>query len=201
MAGRVRSLGIPAVTLIEAAGFSDERGGFFEYLSDEALWHATGYRLAVAQVNCSVSVRGALRGIAVTDVPPGQVKVVACITGEVVDVAVDLRTGSPAFGMWHAERLGESRRAALFLPPGVGHAFMALADNSSVMYLLSTSHVPELERRVHPLDLDIGIGWPSGIDPVMSAKDASAPGLRQAMEAGLLPDYPACLAAGQHESR
>jgi dTDP-4-dehydrorhamnose 3,5-epimerase len=69
------------------------------------------------------------------------------------------------------------------------------------VYLLSTCHVPALERRVHPLDPDIGIGWPPGTDPVMSVKDASAPGLKQALEAGLLPDYSACLAAGQQESR
>jgi len=201
MAGRVRPLGIPGVALIEATGFSDDRGGFFEYLRAEEFLLAAGHWLAVAQVNCSVSVRGALRGIAVTDVPPGQVKVVACLAGEVLDVAVDLRVGSPAFGAWHAERLGEARRAALCLPPGVGHAFMAIADGSTVVYLLSTSHDPALERRVHPLDPDIGIEWPSGIAPVMSAKDASAPGLRQALEAGLLPDYSACLMAGQQEAR
>jgi dTDP-4-dehydrorhamnose 3,5-epimerase len=201
MAGRVRPLGIPGVALIEATGFSDDRGGFFEYLRAEEFLLATGSGLTVAQVNCSVSVRGALRGIAVTGVPPGQAKVVVCLAGEVLDVAVDLRVGSPTFGAWHAERLGETRRAALLLPPGVGHAFMAIADSSSVVYLLSASHDPALERRVHPLDPDIGIEWSSGTTAVMSAKDASAPGLRQALEAGLLPDYSACLAAGQQEAR
>lgn len=201
MAGHVRPLGISGVALIEATGFADVRGGFSEYLRDEELLRAAGHRLAVAQVNCPVSVRGALRGIAFTEVPPGQLKVVACLTGEVIDVAVNLRRGSPTFGTWRGERLGEGRRAALCLPPGVGHAFMALADGSTVVYLLSTSHDPALERRIHPLDPAIGIDWPSGITPVMSAKDADAPGLQQALHAGLLPDYLACLTAGQQEIR
>jgi dTDP-4-dehydrorhamnose 3,5-epimerase len=200
MNGRANPLDIPGVLLIGAAGSADERGGFFEYLRAADL-QAAGIGLEVAQVNCSVSVRGALRGIAVTTVPPGQVKVVACVAGEVLDVAVDLRAGSPSFGTWHAERLGEGRRAALVLPPGVGHAFMSLADGSAVVYLLSHPHDPGLERRVHPLDPDIGIGWPPGIAPAMSPRDASAPGLRESLEAGLLPGYSACLAAGQHEVR
>jgi dTDP-4-dehydrorhamnose 3,5-epimerase len=148
-----------------------------------------------------VSVRGALRGIAVTAVPPAQVKVVACVAGEVLDVAVDLRAGSPSFGTWHAERLGQDRRAALVLPPGVGHAFLSLADASAVVYLLSHPNDPGLERRVNPLDPDLGIAWPPGITPVMSPRDAAAPGLRESLEAGLLPAYSACLAAGQHKAR
>ncbi|HUY49172.1 MAG TPA: dTDP-4-dehydrorhamnose 3,5-epimerase family protein [Streptosporangiaceae bacterium] len=197
---RVQPLEIPGVLLIEAAGSADERGGFFECLTAGDL-QAAGCGLEVAQVNCSVSVRGALRGIAVTTVPPGQAKVVACVAGEVLDVAVDLRVGSPAFGAWHAERLGDGRRAALVLPPGTGHAFLSLADGSAVVYLLSHPHDPERERRVHPLDPGIGIGWPPGIAPVMSPRDASAPGLQESLEAGLLPGYSACLAAGQHKAR
>jgi dTDP-4-dehydrorhamnose 3,5-epimerase-like enzyme len=114
---------------------------------------------------------------------------------------VDLRAGSPSFGTWHAERLGQGRRAALVLPPGVGHAFLSLAGGSAVVYLLSCPNDPGLERRVNPLDPDIGIAWPPEITPVMSPRDASAPGLRESLEAGLLPDYSACLAAGQHKAR
>lgn len=196
----IQHLEIPGALLIEAAGSADERGGFFEYLRAADL-RAAGHAFEVAQVNCSVSVRGALRGIAVTAVPPAQAKVVACVAGEVLDVAVDLRAGSPSFGTWHAERLGQGRRAALVLPPGVGHAFLSLADGSAVVYLLSCPNDPGLERRVNPLDPDIGIAWPPGITPVMSPRDAAAPGLRESLEAGLLPGYSACLAAGQHKAR
>jgi len=197
---RIQPLEIPGALLIEAAGAADERGRFFEYLRAADL-KAPGCGLQVAQVNCSVSVRGALRGIGVTAVPPAQAKVVACVAGEVLDVAVDLRAGSPSFGAWHAERLGQARRAALVLPPGVGHAFLSLTDSSAVVYLLSHPHEPGLERRVNPLDPDIGIAWPPEITPVMSPRDASAPGLRESLEAGLLPAYSACLTAGQHKAR
>ena len=200
MNGRVRPLGVAGALLIEAAGSADERGGFFEYLRAADL-QAAGCGPELAQASCSVSVRGALRGIAVTAVPPAQVKVVACVAGEVLDVAVDLRAGSPSFGSWHAERLGARRRAALVLPPGVGHAFLSLADSSAVVYLLSHPHDPGAERRVNPLDPDIGIAWPPEIAPVMSPRDASAPGLRESLQAGLLPTYSACLAAGHYKAR
>jgi dTDP-4-dehydrorhamnose 3,5-epimerase-like enzyme len=114
MNGRMQAPGIPGALLIEAASSADERGGFFEYLRAADL-QAVGCGLEVAQVNCSVSVRGALRGIAVTAVPPAQSKVVACIAGEVLDVTVDLRAGSPSFGAWHAGTDGppwSSRRAS-----------------------------------------------------------------------------------------
>lgn len=199
MSARIRPLEIPGALLIEATGSADERGGFFEYLRAADLQTA-GCDLKVAQISCSVSIRGALRGVAVTAVPPAQVKVVACVAGEVLDVAVDLRAGSPSFGTWHAERLGQDRRAALILPPGVGHAFLSLADGSAVVYLLSHPNELRLERRVNPLDPDIGIMWPLGIAPVMSPRDAAAPGLQESLDAGLLPSYSACLAAGQHEA-
>jgi dTDP-4-dehydrorhamnose 3,5-epimerase len=195
----IHPLDIPGVLMVEASGAADERGGFFEYLRAADLLDA-GFDLTVTQVNCSLSVRGALRGIAVTAVPPGQAKVVACVAGEVLDVAVDLRAGSPTFGAWHAERLGQDRRAAIVLPPGVGHAFLSLADDSAVVYLLSHRHDPASERRVNPLDPDIGIAWPPGITPVMSPRDAIAPGLRESLDTGLLPGYDACLTAGQHEA-
>jgi dTDP-4-dehydrorhamnose 3,5-epimerase len=88
----------------------------------------------------------------------------------------------------------------LVLPPGVGHAFLSLADGSAVVYLLSCPNDPGLERRVNPRDPDIGIAWPPEVTSVMSPRDASAPGLRESLEAGLLPGYSACLAAGQHKA-
>lgn len=199
--GRARPLPIPGAVLIEAVSLADERGSFFELLRSDDLPGSGGCRPIVGQVNCSVSARGALRGIAVTGMPCGPAKVVACLAGEVLDVAVDLREGSPAFGAWHAERLGEERRAAIALPHGVGHAFMALADGTVMAYLLPSAYDSRGELRVSPLDPEIGIAWPGGISPVMSPKDAAAPRLREALAAGLLPGCPACLAAAAHEER
>ena len=87
-----------------------------------------GYRLDVAQVNCSVSRRGVIRGIHFADVPPGQAKYVSCVAGAILDVVVDLRAGSPSFGAWEAVRLDDESRQAVFLAEGLGHAFMALSD-------------------------------------------------------------------------
>lgn len=200
MAGSMRLLSIPDVVLIEAASFADARGSFHEYLSDEALRQATGRSLTVRQVNCSRSVRGALRGISVTAVPPGQAKVVTCPKGAVLDVAIDLRVGSAAFGSWHMERLDEDSQSALYLPPGIGHCFLSLTDGSVVMYLLSEIHDPGSERRVHPLDPAIGIKWPADIEPVLSPRDAGAPGLHEAARAGHLPAYSACIRPGNAPS-
>jgi dTDP-4-dehydrorhamnose 3,5-epimerase len=194
MAGQVRPLIIPDVVLIEAAGSADARGGFCELVTSGVLQQADGCDLAIQQVNWSVSVYGALRGIAVTDVPPRQAKLVTCLKGAVLDVAVDLRTGSPTFGCWHMERLDQDHLAVMYLPPGVGHAFLSLADGSAVLYLLTHDHDAARERRVNPLDPRIGIRWPHGIDPVLSPRDAAAPGLEDALRAGFLPAYAACTA-------
>ncbi|MCW2941153.1 MAG: dTDP-4-dehydrorhamnose 3,5-epimerase, partial [Actinomycetia bacterium] len=140
----------------------------------------------------SVSARGVLRGIHFADVPPGQAKYVTCVAGAILDVAVDLRVGSPTFGAWEAVRLDDVSRKGLYLAEGLGHAFLALTDQATVVYLCSEPYNPTGEHGVNPLDPEIGIAWPAGIEPLLSPKDAAAPTLAQAREAGLLPDYEQC---------
>jgi dTDP-4-dehydrorhamnose 3,5-epimerase len=110
-----------------------------------------------------------------------------------MDVVVDLRVGSPTFARWEAVRLNDENRRAVVLAEGLGHAFMALADQSTAMYLCSTPYAPGREHGVHPLDPDIGINWPADLQLVLSEKDAAAPSLEKARAAGLLPDYVVCL--------
>jgi len=175
----------------------DERGSFLEAYRGAELADDLGYKLDVAQVNCSVSQRGVIRGIHYADVPPGQAKYVTCVTGAVLDVVVDLRAGSPGFGQWEAVRLDDSDRRALFLSEGLGHAFMALTDQATVLYLCSTPYAPGREHGVHPLDPALGISWPlDGLDGglVLSDKDAAAPTTEEALRAGILPRYDECLA-------
>jgi dTDP-4-dehydrorhamnose 3,5-epimerase len=114
----------------------------------------------------------------------------------VLDVAVDLRAGSPGFGKWEAVRLDDQSRCALFLAEGLGHAFMALTDQATVLYLCSTPYAPAREHSVDPLDPALGISWPlsPGGSPLLSARDAAAPSLEDALEAGALPRYDECLA-------
>lgn len=172
--------------------FPDDRGLFLEWYRAEDLTEAAGHPLDLAQANCSVSRRGTLRGIHFADVPPGQAKYVTCLSGAVLDVAVDIRVGSPTFGRWDSVRLDTTDRRAIYLGEGLGHAFLALTDEAVVTYLCSTGYDPGAEHGVHPLDPEIGIDWPADVEPLLSPKDEAAPSLEQARAAGLLPDYAAC---------
>ncbi|WP_369275214.1 dTDP-4-dehydrorhamnose 3,5-epimerase [Streptomyces sp. R11] len=190
----MRSLGIEGAWALEPKVFPDDRGSFHEWYRGAEFREATGHDLSLAQANCSVSRWGVLRGVHFSDVPPGQAKYVTCVRGAVLDVVVDIRLGSPTFGRWEALRLDDDSRHALFLAEGLGHAFMALTDDATVVYLCSTGYAPEREHGVHPLDPDLAIAWPEDIPPVLSPKDAQAPSLSEAREAGLLPSYGDCTA-------
>lgn len=190
----MRPLGIEGAWALEPKVFPDDRGTFHEWYRGTEFREATGYDLSLTQANCSVSRWGVLRGVHFSDVPPGQAKYITCVRGAVLDVVVDIRVGSPTFGRWEAVRLDDDSRHALFLAEGLGHAFMALTDDATVVYLCSTGYAPEREHGVHPLDPDLGITWPEGIPPILSPKDAQAPSLAEAERAGLLPTYEACTA-------
>jgi len=185
-------LGIPGAWVFAPRIHSDDRGSFLELFRDAEFSGAVGHRPDVAQANCSVSRRGVIRGIHFADVPPGQAKYVMCLSGEIIDVVVDLRTGSPGFGRWEAVSLDAEARRAVYLAEGLGHAFMALTDRATVVYLCSAPYAPGREHGVHPLDPAIGIAWPTGVEPVMSQKDATAPTMAEAERAGLLPSYRTC---------
>lgn len=174
--------------------YRDERGAFLECFRGAEVTDDLGHVMNVAQANCSVSRRGVVRGIHYADVPPGQAKYVTCVNGAILDVVVDLRVGSPSFAQWTAVQLDDENRQALYLAEGLGHAFMALTELATVLYLCSTPYAPAREHGVHPLDHSIGIDWPAGTEVVLSGKDAAAPSLDQARRDGLLPDYDKCRA-------
>ncbi|NUP24036.1 MAG: dTDP-4-dehydrorhamnose 3,5-epimerase [Streptomyces sp.] len=190
----MRPLGIEGAWALEPKVFPDDRGSFHEWYRGQEFREATGYDLSLAQANCSVSRRGVLRGVHFSDVPPGQAKYVTCLRGAILDVVVDLRTGSPTFARWEALHLDDDSHHALFLAEGLGHAFLALTDHATVTYLCSTPYAPQREHGVHPLDPDLAITWPEHITPVLSPKDAQAPSLAEAERAGLLPSYQTCTA-------
>ncbi len=193
----MESVGIEGAWVFTPRVLRDDRGAFLEAFRGSEFAADLGYRLEVAQVNCSVSRRGVIRGIHYADVPPGQAKYVSCVRGAVLDVVVDLRAGSPGFGKWEAVRLDDDSRRAVFLAEGLGHGFMALTDEATVLYLCSTPYAPGREHGVNPLDPAIGIGWEVADladGPVLSEKDAAAPALDEALRAGALPDYADCVA-------
>jgi dTDP-4-dehydrorhamnose 3,5-epimerase len=173
----------------------DDRSSFAEAFRGAEFAADLGYQLSVAQVNCSVSRGGVIRGIHYSDVPAGQAKYVTCVSGAVLDVVVDLRVGSPGFGKWETVRLDEQDRRAVFLAEGLGHGFMALSEQATVLYLCSTPYAPGREHGVHPLDPTLGIAWPldgPGDTPILSAKDAAALPLEEALLSGALPSYGDC---------
>jgi dTDP-4-dehydrorhamnose 3,5-epimerase len=170
----------------------DDRGAFMEWFRGGEFAASLGHRLGLAQANMSVSRRGVVRGIHYADVPPGQAKYVTCVRGAALDVVVDIRVGSPTFGRWEAVRLDDQEHRAVYLSEGLGHAFCALTDDAAMAYLCSTPYVAEREHGVNPLDPEIGIEWPADIEPILSGKDAEAPGLTAARDAGMLPSYDEC---------
>jgi dTDP-4-dehydrorhamnose 3,5-epimerase len=188
-----RELSVPGAFEITPRQFGDPRGVFLEWFKAGPFADAVGHPLDLAQANCSVSAAGVLRGIHFADVPPGQAKYVTCAKGAVLDVVVDLRVGSPTFGQWDSVLLDDVERRAIYLGEGLGHAFMALEDDSTVLYLCSTGYNPGAEHGIHPLDPAIGIEWPttardgSPLTPQLSDKDAVAPTLAEAEQQGLLP--------------
>lgn len=173
---------------------TDERGTFLEVFRNDELAEALGHRFDLAQVNCSVSAAGVVRGIHFTATPPGQAKYVTCTRGAVLDVVVDVRVGSPTFGRWEAVLLDDADRRAVYLSEGLGHGFCSLEDDSTVVYLCSSTYAPDIEREVNAFDPQVGIAWPttardgSPLTHVRSPKDHAAPSLASARDAGLLPE-------------
>ncbi|GAA2790478.1 dTDP-4-dehydrorhamnose 3,5-epimerase family protein [Saccharopolyspora taberi] len=192
---QVRQLEITGAFEFSPKSFPDHRGLFVAPFQGPAFAEATGHDLQVAQTNHSVSARNVIRGVHFADVPPGQAKYVYCPQGALLDVVVDVRVGSPTFGRWEAVRLDSAEYRALYLAEGLGHAFVALTDDTVMNYLCSTPYNPSAEHGINPLDPALGLPW-GDLDgePVLSDKDRDAPSLAEAREAGLLPDYEECLA-------
>jgi dTDP-4-dehydrorhamnose 3,5-epimerase len=189
---KVTELAITGAWVFEPPVFPDERGVFAAPFQGTAFREATGFDLTVAQTNHSVSARGVIRGVHYADVPPGQAKYVYCPRGAMLDVVVDIRVGSPTFGEHAVVALDAESCRAVYLSEGLGHAFVALQDETVMSYLCSTPYTPSAERGISPVDPALALPWPDGITPVMSEKDAAAPTLAEAEQAGHLPTWAAC---------
>ncbi|MEU8265872.1 dTDP-4-dehydrorhamnose 3,5-epimerase family protein [Sphaerisporangium sp. NPDC049002] len=175
--------------------YPDDRGFFVSTYQEAAFAEAVGHPLfPVAQASQSTSRRGVVRGVHYTLAPPGTAKYVYCTRGRALDLVVDLRVGSPTFGRWDQLELAGDTCRSVYLPPGVGHAFAALEDDTVVCYLLSQEYQSRNELAVSVFDAEIGLILPSGAEPILSERDLLAPTLSGAAERGLLPRYEACLA-------
>jgi NDP-hexose 3,5-(Or5-) epimerase len=182
----------PGCLRVEPEHHPDSRGLFFESVKSSDLLAGTGWELTVRQVNFSVSRRNTIRGIHGTTVPPGQVKFITCVRGLALDIAVDIRVGSPTFGQYDLTYQSPESGMAVYLPDGIGHAFIALTDDTCMCYICDNEYVPGTMIEIDALDPDLALPWELTDPPIRSAKDAAAPTLAQAAAAGLLPTYEQC---------
>ncbi|MGY1619667.1 dTDP-4-dehydrorhamnose 3,5-epimerase family protein [Geodermatophilus sp. SYSU D00691] len=189
----IRELAVPDSYVLDLVPHGDSRGRFTEWYRADVLTSATGSALPLAQANHSVSARGALRGVHFALVPPGQAKYVYCPAGRLLDVVVDIRVGSPTFGVHDSVLLDSETPRAVYLAEGLGHAFVSLADGTSVTYLVSSGYAPDREFGIDPMDPELDLPWPDDLEFELSPKDAGAPTLSEALARGLLPTMEQCV--------
>jgi dTDP-4-dehydrorhamnose 3,5-epimerase len=176
---KISETSLPGVLLLEPRTFRDARGFFLESWNARSFAEATGRDAAFVQDNPSRSARNVLRGMHYQLVRP-QAKLVRVVKGEVFDVAVDLRRGSPTFGRWTGAVLSAENGQQMWVPEGFGHGFLVLSDIADVLYKTTDYWYPEHERALVWNDPSVGIDWPLQDEPILAAKDAAAPALDQA---------------------
>ncbi|HUO84572.1 MAG TPA: dTDP-4-dehydrorhamnose 3,5-epimerase [Thermoanaerobaculia bacterium] len=180
---KVIETSLPGVLIVEPDVFEDERGFFMETFH-QGRFRDLGLPTGFVQDNHSFSKRGVLRGLHYQE-PNPQGKLVRAVTGTIFDVAVDIRRGSSHYGRWFGAELSEENRRQLWIPPGLAHGFCVLAETANVIYKCTALYDREGDRSIRWDDPDIGIEWPVD-DPIVSAKDAAAPLLR---DASILPAH------------
>jgi len=178
---------LDGVVLVEPQVHGDERGFFVETYARDA-WKELGVDADFVQHNHSRSSHGTLRGLHF-QTSPGQAKLLRCARGAILDVAVDIRHGSPTFGQSVAIELNADKLNQLLVPIGFAHGFCTLEPDTMVLYKVSAPYSPAHDRGILWNDPDLGIEWPLDGEPILSAKDAAAPTFKQAREAGILPSW------------
>lgn len=172
----IEKTAIPGVLLIKPRVFGDNRGHFFESFNQQE-FSRLGIPTGFVQDNQSMSAAGVLRGLHFQAPPHAQGKLVRVIRGSVLDVAVDIRKGSPTYGKWVSAELNEKNHKMMWIPEGMAHGFLSLEDHTIFTYKCTGFYSPEAEGSIRWNDPDIGIDW--GIsEPQMSAKDKDAPFFR-----------------------
>jgi dTDP-4-dehydrorhamnose 3,5-epimerase len=170
------SVEFPELRTFEPPIFPDARGSFAELYNGTRYLDA-GLTASFVQDNVSISHRGVLRGMHFQH-PHAQGKLVTVLVGEVFDVAVDVRVGSPTFGRWAGFTLAAARLGQLWIPPGFAHGFVVTGDSAVVLYKVTESYVPSAECTIRWNDPALGIAWPVE-SPILAARDAAAPALAE----------------------
>ena len=165
---KVLKTSLEGVLIIEPDAFGDNRGFFMETYHQER-YAKSGIKSGFVQDNLSLSARGTLRGLHY-QLPHTQAKLVQAIKGEVFDVVVDIRLGSPTFGRWKGFHLSDENKRQLYVPEGFAHGFCVLSETALFLYKCSDFYAPDSELGVLWSDPDLGIEWPVK-DPIISGKD------------------------------
>ncbi len=175
----VTATAIPDLLVLEPQVFGDARGFFFESFNQRDFNQATGLNETFVQDNHSRSAKGVLRGLHYQVQQP-QGKLVRVVRGAVFDVAVDIRKNSNTFGQWVGMALSEDNHKQMWIPPGFAHGFVVLSDSADFLYKTTEYYAPQHERCIAWNDPAIGITWPSGLQPTLSAKDQVGKSLAEA---------------------
>ena len=179
---------IPGLYVLESPVWGDDRGFFREWFKGPDV-EAAGVDFAVRQANLSMSARDVVRGLHYSLAPEGQAKVVTCAAGSLDDVIVDVRVGSPTFGLVEVVSLEAGDGRSVYLPVGVAHGFCVTSEHAVLTYLLSSPFNAAVELEVNPLDPAVAVPWRLTGDAVLSEKDAAAPSLAERLAAGQLPRF------------
>jgi dTDP-4-dehydrorhamnose 3,5-epimerase len=185
---KLTELSIPGAFVLESPVWSDDRGYFREWFKRDHL-EEIGLNFPIHQANLSMSRRGVVRGLHYSLAPEGQAKLVTCAYGELDDIIVDVRVGSPTYGAVEVVHLAASEERSVFVPGGAAHGFCVTSEIGALTYLLSSPFNPEKELEINPFDEALNVPWPLSGEAIMSPKDAEAPTLRQRLDAGQLPGY------------
>ena len=176
---KVIATDIPGLLIFEPKVFSDDRGWFMEGFNQEVFDKAVGEHLLFVQDNHSLSRKGVLRGLHFQRSPHAQGKLVRVISGQVWDVAVDIRRSSPFFGKWVGAELSAENKRQFWIPPGFAHGFLTLSDTAEFLYKTTALYHAPSEGFIVWNDPQLAIEWPE-CSPILAAKDAAAPLLEEA---------------------
>jgi dTDP-4-dehydrorhamnose 3,5-epimerase len=184
-----KPLSIHGAWLLQSRVFADDRGTFSEWFKSSLLTELTGESFEPVQANVSVSNAGVIRGIHYSLAPRGQAKLVTVLRGSILDVAIDVRVGSPTFGKYESAVMVVGDGQTMFLRSDMAHAFQALENNTVVSYLVSSEYSPTDEKEISPICSTLNIQWSKNLQIVLSEKDRIAPNIAQQSAANLLPSF------------
>jgi dTDP-4-dehydrorhamnose 3,5-epimerase len=185
---KLTELSIPGLFVLDSPVHGDERGSFREWfkLGD---FRDAGVDFEAQQANLSLSGRDAVRGLHYSMAREGQAKVVTCVLGELDDVIVDIRVGSPTFGRIEVVHLAAHEGRSVLVPRDVAHGYCVTSERGALCYLISSPFNAAVEFEINPLDPQLAVPWPLVGEAILSPKDAGAPMLEERLQAGQLPVF------------